>query len=171
MDKNVMIVAVIAIVVIGIVILTLGLQQPKIGPTPHDVGPNFCGDGLCRGSEDCLSCPEDCGQCPTPPTPEKSEIEITLTSPRESAPYKTMVIHGVTLPIDSEVEACNIWKQVIGDFTCEAREESDHWLMSGEPICKPPRHPDTPNLCGGNARGKIIKATGDFKEFVVVLIA
>jgi pectate lyase len=28
-----------------------------------------CGDGVCRGSEDCSSCPSDCGACPAPPPP------------------------------------------------------------------------------------------------------
>lgn len=31
---------------------------------PADAGPPRCGDGICNGGEDCLSCQDDCGECP-----------------------------------------------------------------------------------------------------------
>jgi hypothetical protein len=35
-------------------------QQPDNGP---DVPPTVCGNGTCDGNEDCLGCPDDCGEC------------------------------------------------------------------------------------------------------------
>ena len=35
-----------------------------IDPCPYTPGIRCCGDGDCASDEDCLSCPEDCGECP-----------------------------------------------------------------------------------------------------------
>jgi hypothetical protein len=62
MEKNLMILAVAAIIILGAVIFAT--QQPsKAGPTPYDIGPNTCGNDICAGSEDCSTCPDDCGDC------------------------------------------------------------------------------------------------------------
>ena len=51
-----------------------------------------CGDGKCKGQEDCNSCPEDCGACPPPPSPppspppDSSAETSTSTSSGESEP-------------------------------------------------------------------------------------
>lgn len=37
--------------------LTITVTSPSPGPS--------CGDGFCNGSEDCSSCPTDCGSCPS----------------------------------------------------------------------------------------------------------
>ena len=45
--------------------------DPRTIPSPS--GTPMCGDGICNGSEDCPSCPTDCG-CPVPPPPPQNPI-------------------------------------------------------------------------------------------------
>lgn len=33
---------------------------------PQDCNPEYCGDGICNGVDDCSTCPDDCGACPPP---------------------------------------------------------------------------------------------------------
>lgn len=46
-------------------------------------GSTYCGDGYCDEGEDCVSCPHDCGECPTHRDLEQNVFTEPLDSPKE----------------------------------------------------------------------------------------
>lgn len=61
-----------------------------------------CGDGSCNGTENCSSCPRDCGSCPAPQIPPKSNTtNVNLPASKDS---------GVVAGANTEKESSNwVW--------------------------------------------------------------
>jgi len=62
MDRNTMIVAVVAIVAVAVVASLIIINQAPSAPEP--LPEPYCGDGNCDPDEDCSFCLPDCGVCP-----------------------------------------------------------------------------------------------------------
>jgi len=52
----------------------------------------FCGDSSCNGSENCASCPEDCGECPAVASVEISVVYASYGSNLYDASSKTLFV-------------------------------------------------------------------------------
>jgi hypothetical protein len=76
-----------------------------------------CGDGLCGPSEDCSTCPQDCGTCPTTTT---STSSTSTTIPPPCAADRECAACGNTTDCGGSGTCF-----VVGGTTCEHRGEGN----------------------------------------------
>ena len=85
--------------------------------------------------------------------------------------YKTVEISNLTLPIDSEQEAYELWTKASIEFcpncTYNFTEQPDYWSFDNWIICPP----DLPYPCGGGCTGKINKINGNIEDLMCAVIA
>ncbi len=84
---------------------------------------------------------------------------------------KTVEVNNITLPIDSQQEACDLWKQAhidgYNDYTCNFTGQGDYWLFNNNLICPP----NLPYPCGGSCTGRINKNNGNIENLSCIAIA
>ena len=63
------------IILISVAILTISLNiNPNVPIVPTPV----CGDGACQSTENCSTCPTDCGQCPITQPPANGNLIVAV---------------------------------------------------------------------------------------------
>ncbi len=96
--------------------------------------PEFCGDGTCNNDEDCSSCPEDCGACPTTPSSDTTSGGGGGTA----CTYDWVCSEWYPEPCPAE----GIQKRVcVNKGTCSGTDEMPETTRNCIPVVIPPSEP------------------------------